>query len=124
MSRRSKIITVLVLVLNLGLHWALLQSVAWVSMIVHYSQSRPLLQAVVMTFDGDHPCALCSYVSEGRQREREQQQHQFPMQKLESVALDLAPFRFLTPESESFRTPAPLPGRPPEAPPSPPPRLG
>ncbi len=42
MSRTSKMIAVLVLVLSLGLHWAFLQSVGWVSMIVRYAQDYPL----------------------------------------------------------------------------------
>ena len=44
--------TVLVLVLSLGLHWALLQSIAWVGMIASYSRVASLAEALSKTFDG------------------------------------------------------------------------
>jgi hypothetical protein len=51
---------VLALCLAIGLHWAALQSIAWTTMLIHYSkQTSSLAQAVAQTFDGNHPCALC-----------------------------------------------------------------
>ena len=55
----------LALVLSLGLHWTVLQSAAWVSMIVSYSQDGSLREAVVKTFDGEHPCELCRMIDRG-----------------------------------------------------------
>ena len=66
--------TVLMLVLTLGLHWALLQTVAWTGMIVAYSQDAPLLTAVANTFDGNHPCPMCKAIKQGRAEERKQRQ--------------------------------------------------
>lgn len=51
--------------LSLGLHWAVIQGVAWTTMLVGYSQSDGLIQAVAKTFDGQHPCPLCEAVEEG-----------------------------------------------------------
>lgn len=63
---------VLVLALSLGLHWALLQTVAWTGMLVRYAQTDSLAIAVSKTFDGDHPCPLCVAVEQGRAAERQQ----------------------------------------------------
>jgi len=68
--RTGRIIAVLLLVLSLGLHWALLQSVAWVSMVVRYSQNDSLKVALVKTFDGQHPCSLCKVIEQARGEER------------------------------------------------------
>jgi len=43
------------LILALGAHWGVLQTAAWVGMIMNYSESAPLLTAVKKTFDGHHP---------------------------------------------------------------------
>lgn len=58
-----------VLVLFLGLHWTVLQTIAWTRMLLEYSQSVQLGTALVMTFDGKHPCAMCRVVEEGRRQE-------------------------------------------------------
>ncbi len=58
---------------TLGGHWLALQSVAWVRMIAHYAQEGPLTTALAKTFDGRHPCALCTIVREGRQQEQREQ---------------------------------------------------
>ena len=68
--------TVMVLVLSLGLHWAFLQSVAWVGMIVGYSHNASVAEAVSKTFDGKHPCCLCKMIQQGRADEKQQEQKQ------------------------------------------------
>jgi hypothetical protein len=55
----------LALVLSLGLHWTVLQSAAWVGMVVSYSQDGTVLDALQKTFDGEHPCPLCKLVERG-----------------------------------------------------------
>ena len=123
MLKLSKTITVLILVLTLGLHWAFLQSVAWLSMIVRYSQEYPLRQAITMTFDGQHPCSICVFVSQGRHQEQQQgQPRQITLQRLESVAFEplLLP---LPPVDREWPAPPLLVlAQRAEAPPSPPPR--
>ena len=61
------------LALAVGGHWVLLQSVAWVRMTVRFSQAASLEEALKMTFDGEHPCALCKAVKQGKQSEQEPQ---------------------------------------------------
>lgn len=54
--------------LSLGLHWAVIQGIAWTTMLVSYSQSDGLIQAVTKTFDGQHPCPLCEAVEDGSRK--------------------------------------------------------
>lgn len=53
----------------IGGHWAVLQSVAWGTMIANYSKSSSLASAVQETFSGKKPCRLCHVVEEGRKQE-------------------------------------------------------
>ncbi|MCB1224397.1 MAG: hypothetical protein KDK99_01180 [Verrucomicrobiales bacterium] len=58
--RLSQLFIVSALVLSIGLHWAALQSVAWLGMMVNYTQQTGDLGAGLnMTFDGQHPCEMC-----------------------------------------------------------------
>jgi len=61
---------VLVLVLSLGLHWALLQSVAWTTMLAANLSCESLSTAVSQTFDGEHPCPLCRAIAAGKKSEK------------------------------------------------------
>jgi hypothetical protein len=62
------------LVLSLGLHWGLLQTVAWTGMLINNSRAGPFKEAVSKTFDGEHPCCLCKAIKQGRAEERKQRQ--------------------------------------------------
>lgn len=64
----------LAFLLLVGGQWSVLQSIAWVRMIVAFSQQDSLLTALRKTFDGRHPCALCRQVREGRQQEQQNSQ--------------------------------------------------
>lgn len=90
MRRPVKIVTVLLLVLTLGLHWALLQTVAWTGMIIAYSQDNSLREAVSMTFDGQHPCCMCKAIKQGRATEK-QQEKIAPVNKLPLAIIWQAP---------------------------------
>jgi len=70
----AKSLLVLALVLSLGLHWAFLQSVAWTGMLVNYSQDASFTEAWSKTFDGKHPCKLCTSIQKGRAAEKKQDQ--------------------------------------------------
>jgi hypothetical protein len=70
LSRAPKFLIVLALACSIGLHWAFLQSVAWVTMVVNYSQNATLKEAFEKTFDGQHPCALCKQVTAGKKSEK------------------------------------------------------
>jgi hypothetical protein len=54
----------------LGGHWALLQTTAWVGMIVQYSQRAGLTAGLAQTFDGEHPCSVCKAIQHGKKQEQ------------------------------------------------------
>ena len=110
------------LIIAVGGHWAVLQSVAWVSMAVTYSQTDTLEVALKKTFGGQHPCKLCIAVKEGKQEEQKQPGFKIET-KLDFVCLQAVayvhpalPFTLLSLSSNSA-----LPRT--EAPPVPPPRF-
>ena len=53
-----------------GMHWMVLQSVAWTTMLVENLQTEPLDEALVCTFDGKHPCCLCKQIAKAKQTEK------------------------------------------------------
>ena len=110
------------LIIAVGGHWAVLQSVAWVSMAVTYSQTDTLEVALKKTFSGQHPCKLCIAVKEGQQEEQNQSVLKVET-KLDFVCLQAIayihpalPFTLHSPPSEMALPRA-------EAPPVPPPRF-
>jgi hypothetical protein len=109
------------LTLTLGLHWAFLQSVAWVGMFVSFSANSSLPVALKKTFGGDNPCNLCKLVAEGKKAERQQEMPQL-LAKLDMLLVynriwlqppELVPLTTLSPSLGESRS---------DAPPSPPPR--
>jgi len=120
-ARLNKLVVVVMLTLTLGLHWAFLQSVAWVGMFVSFSAESPVSVALAKTFDGQHPCNLCKIVAEGKKAE---QQHEMPklLAKLDLLLVrntvwlgppELAPLTIRSAPSAATRS---------DTPPSPPPR--
>jgi len=124
MSRHTKAIAVVILVLTLGLHWAFLQSVAWVTMFVRYAQQTTLQQALAQTFDGKNPCAICHLVENGKKSdEKQSKEKRLSTEKFELLCEAASMFWFRSPLlAELDRPLAKLTGRQAE-PPSPPPRL-
>lgn len=47
----------------------LVQEVAWVNMLISYTQERGLKRGVIETFDGEHPCGLCKKADSIRQQD-------------------------------------------------------
>jgi len=74
LTKLGKCLLVLALVLSVGGHWAIIQGVAWTTMLAQYANSMPLAQALQYTFDGKHPCKLCTAVQRGRAEEKKQDQ--------------------------------------------------
>jgi len=71
--RLGKLVVVIVLATTLGTHWALLQTVAWTSMLVDNLHSTSLDEALVKTFDGKHPCPLCVAIAAGKKAEQKKE---------------------------------------------------
>ena len=121
-GRLGKWLVVFALVLTMGGHWAVLQSVAWLTMFVNYSRTAPVMVALEKTFDGRHPCKLCKAVEEGKRSEKKQE-----IQKLETKFdfwLVRNSFTFFSPApSEVFPTQVESAPARSESPPTPPPRF-
>ena len=73
-TRFHRIAVGLALVFSIGLHWPILQSLAWMNMLVTYAQEEGIEVAVVKTFDGKNPCKLCHFVAEGQETEKKSSQ--------------------------------------------------
>jgi len=58
------------LFLSAGGHLALLQGVAWATMIRDYARTGSVTAAVEKTFDGKHPCPLCKKITAQRAAEQ------------------------------------------------------
>ena len=102
----GKVCVVFALVATISAHWALLQTVAWTTMLASNLQSRSLHDAVTMTFDGEHPCPLCKAIAAGKKSEQkdqlalEKQRLEFPLVQ-ESLVLT-APSPVEIPSHNSF----------------------
>jgi hypothetical protein len=71
LKHAPKVILVIAVALSVGLHWVVLQSVAWAGMLVDYSAQHSLSVAFEKTFDGDNKCDLCLLVENGTKGDAE-----------------------------------------------------
>jgi len=84
--RLTKWLVVLTLTLSVGGHWALLQSVAWTTMIAaNLSANDSLTEAVSKTFDGEHPCPLCKAIKAAKKSEEKKEASMPSLKKFEFV---------------------------------------
>lgn len=118
--KTSNWLLVAILSLTVGFHWTLLQSVAWVGMIIEFSGQGSFQRAVANTFDGQHPCPICKLVRAGKNAEGKSEVRP-TLQKFDLFADRSAGFYF-PPSSESPFSRLPLMISRLEAPPLPPPR--
>lgn len=66
-----RVLLIASLMVSIGAQWVVLQSAAWVGMVVTYSvNAGSVKQGLSDTFDGQHPCALCKVVEKGQQSEK------------------------------------------------------
>jgi hypothetical protein len=71
--RLGKVLVVFALVSTISAHWALLQTVAWTTMLASNLQSGSIRTAMTMTFDGRHPCPLCKAIANAKNTEQKNQ---------------------------------------------------
>jgi hypothetical protein len=100
LSKISRWALVFTLCASLGCHWGLLQSVAWVGMIVNYSCQGSIKDAMCKTFDGRHPCPLCKLVRAGKAGEKKPDA-QLNIKQIDLFAGQTASFAF-PPRANSY----------------------
>jgi len=71
--RLGQVLSLVALLATFGGHWVVLQSFAWVTMLVENAETAPLSVAVEKTFDGQHPCAICKSIASAKGKEAGQQ---------------------------------------------------
>src|ERR1700690_3720901 len=75
--RLGNIFLIIALFAATNVHWAVLQSVAWTTMLADNLRCCSFTEAVQCTFDGKHPCCLCKAIAAGK---KPQQKAEFPWQ--------------------------------------------
>ena len=121
--RFSRWLLIAALFLAIGGHWAVLQTVAWASMIVDYSREGALTEAMQKTFDGRHPCQICTEIQKNRQSEKKQESLLLA-KKVELFDQHIAKIVFPSDDSISLAISDSFSSARFLAPPVPPPRLG
>ena len=122
LSRLPRLAVVAALACTIGLHWAFFQSVAWLGMVVSYSQNATLTEAFQKTFDGKHPCPLCKQIAKSKKADKKSEFPQL-LKKFEFLdfrtgfALALPPYLWGPRPADSCLKSLQL------TPPTPPPRL-
>jgi hypothetical protein len=112
----------------IGGHWLALQSVAWGRMLVEFSRQDSFSTAVVKTFSGSYPCALCLKVRQGIYQDKEREE-KLPWLKTEELPEAIWQLRCVTAPSVPTAPRHEQPFVPTlhadfiESPPAPPPRI-
>jgi hypothetical protein len=57
-----------------GAHWVALQTTAWTGMLISRSLASSVADAIETTFDGKHPCPMCSAIANAKQSEQQSEQ--------------------------------------------------
>ena len=121
-TRFSKFCLVVVLVTITGTNWALLQSVAWTSMLANNLRTRSLSESVSRTFGGQYPCPLCRAIAEAKKSEKKSAVLASP-QKMEFAPPTEGLTLIQPPHSSHFPLIDSFAGLPRQKPPFPPPRI-
>lgn len=68
--RLGQVLLIMALLSASGAQWIALQSLAWGTMFADFSRTSRWTEAVQKTFDGQHPCALCKSIEQGKKSEK------------------------------------------------------
>jgi hypothetical protein len=99
--RFGKIFVAIALVAMIGAHWAVLQTVAWTTMLADNLRTHSLSESVDRTFDGKYPCPICKAIAAGKKSEKkneftsQMQKLEFPPVKENPVLFAPSDFRLL-----------------------------
>ncbi len=125
LPRIARLVVVGAICLSLGMHWVLLQGIAWTGMLISFAKDGTVMEAVQKTFDGQHGCALCKKVKEGRDSNPElPQQAGQSLKKIDAVLVEIATLIAPAGETISFAVLREMMVKRNEVPETPPPRRG
>jgi len=108
--RFGKIFVVVALIAATGAHWALLQTVAWTTMLADNLRTHSLSESVARTFDGKYPCPICKAIAAAKKSEKKNeftlqtQKLEFPPVKENPVLFAPSDFQLL-PQANFFTEP-------------------
>jgi hypothetical protein len=68
MRRFSALFVLCAWLLASGAHWDIVQGFAWARMVVNYSRTMPLDEAVKLAFNADNLCGVCEFVADNKTR--------------------------------------------------------
>lgn len=86
----SHLVAAVALFLVAGGHWGALQTVAWAGMLWTYAQEDgSLLSGMKKTFDGEHPCTMCTSIKTAKEKERTSPVTVVALKKLEAFPAPL-----------------------------------
>ena len=123
LRRIAHLFVVAALLAGIGGHWAILQSVAWTTMLADNLRTSGVTEAVSKTFDGDHPCPLCKQIAEGKKSEKKSDALDLKVKKLEFATaqagfvftaptdFQILPLLHSTADSQTATPPVPPPRR-------------
>jgi len=100
-KRFGKIFVMVALIATTGMHWAVLQSVAWTTMLADNLRTHSLSESVVRTFDGKYPCPICKAIAAAKKSEKKSefavqtQKLEFPPSKENPVLVAPSNFQLL-----------------------------
>ncbi|MDB6006706.1 MAG: hypothetical protein JWR15_3693 [Prosthecobacter sp.] len=125
LPRIARLVVVGAICLSLGMHWALLQGIAWTGMLISFAKEGAMIEAVQKTFDGQHGCALCHKVKEGRHASQDApQQSGHSLQKINAVLVEITALVAPSADTISFAMIREMMVKRNEMPETPPPRRG
>lgn len=125
LPRIARLVVVGAICLSLGMHWALLQGIAWTGMLISFAREGAVIEAVEKTFDGQHGCALCAKVKEGRESDDNQpKQNGQSMKKIDAVLVEMPGLVAPAAEQMTFAVTREILEQRNELPETPPPRRG
>ena len=70
LKRAGNIFLIIAMLAVAGGHWAVLQTVAWTTMLAGSLGTDSFATAIHDTFDGKHPCCLCKQIAAGKNSEK------------------------------------------------------
>jgi hypothetical protein len=99
--RIGKFFLVVSLTAMLGANWALLQTVAWTTMLADNLRTHSLSESVERTFDGKYPCPICKAIAAAEQSQKKSeftlqtQKLEFPPAKENPILFAPSDFQLL-----------------------------